>query len=102
MKDGRNRASSARTESNYVSVWFWMFAQLLLLLPFINLIAIPVLAFAGENRSRKNFFRALLMWLAIIIGLHLSVLLIGFTPQVIAWFKDLWSSIGGTLLRGSS
>jgi len=70
---------------------FWMFAQFLLMLPLINLVAIPVLAFVGGNRSRKNFFRALLMWLVLIVVFHIVTLFVVFTsPTVFQWFKDVW------------
>ena len=71
-----------------------MFAQLLLILPLVNLFAVPILAFVGENRSRKNFFRALLMWLVPIAGFHFVLLFTVFaSPSIFHWFKDLWVMI---------
>lgn len=71
-----------------------MFAQFLLMLPLVNIVAIPVLAFVGGNRSRKNFFRALLVWLVLIFGLHLLTFFALFTyPTLFQWFKDLWSMV---------
>ena len=87
-----SRSTPTEAEPNdYVSVWFWMFAQFLLMLPLVNLIAVPVLAFVGENRSRKNFFRALLMWLVLIVGIHFVLFFTVFaSPAIFQWFKDLW------------
>ena len=89
-KQSRSPAQES-SESDYVSVWFWMFAQFLLMLPLINLVAVPVLAFVGENRSRKNFFRALLLWLVLFVVLHIVTFFVVFTsPTVFQWFKDVW------------
>ncbi|MFT3780494.1 MAG: hypothetical protein QM790_00670 [Nibricoccus sp.] len=90
----KRSASRESGPDDYVSMWFWMFAQFLLMLPLINLVAVPILAFVGQNRSRKNFFRALLMWVVLIFALHITLFLVAFSgPPLFQWFKDLWSMI---------
>lgn len=55
-------------ERNYVSVWFWIFAIVLTAFPCPGIIFALFLASAGENESRKNFFRAyLLIWTVLLV-----------------------------------
>ncbi len=66
-------------DKNYVSIWFWMFAPLVAILPCIGFIMILIWAFVGENESRKNFFRATLVW-------HLICLVfMGITMALCSW-----------------
>jgi len=97
MKARTKSAPVVRSDQDYVSIWFWMFAQFLLLLPLVNFIAIPLLAFVGENRSRKNFFRAMLVWLGLIVLLDLTVFIIGAKPEILTWFRDVWKMVADTL-----
>jgi len=69
-------------DKNYVSVGFWMLAMLVMAIPCVGWIMIVVWALAGENESRKNYFRALLAWFAIWVGLFLVLLLVGLWPAI--------------------
>ena len=55
-------------DKNYVSFWFWFFALVFAALPCIGTLFAIVFAFAGENKSRKNYFRAVLAWQLLIVG----------------------------------
>jgi uncharacterized membrane protein len=56
-----------RDEDNYVSVGQWMLLLLIPSIPVIGWILIIVLAFTGSNESRKNYFRAMIAWVLLII-----------------------------------
>lgn len=67
---------------NYVSFWFWMFALLVTAIPCVGVIMIVIWAFAGENESRKNYFRALIVWFLILTALWLGIMTLGFWPEI--------------------
>lgn len=47
-------------------------------IPVIGLIMVLVWAFSGENESRKNYYRAILSWILILVGFCVvAVLVIG-------------------------
>ena len=58
-------------------------------IPIIGQIMIIVWAFAGENESRKNYFRAILMWLVLFIGLVVFLALIGSGPAILKQIEAL-------------
>jgi hypothetical protein len=60
-----------------VSVGSWMFMLLVTALPLIGLIMVIVWAFTGENETRKNYFRAILAWIAVAVvaGVVLALVL---------------------------
>ena len=62
---------SYKNDSNYVSTWSWFWMMFVTAIPVIGWIMIFVWAFTGDNESRKNYYRAILLWLL------LSVLLAG-------------------------
>jgi hypothetical protein len=66
---------SKNEDSNYVSVGSWMWMMFVTALPVIGVIMILVWAFTGENESRKNYFRAILMWLLLLVVLAVGLLL---------------------------
>jgi heme/copper-type cytochrome/quinol oxidase subunit 2 len=77
---------SPKNDSNYVSVWSWFWMMFVVTIPVIGLIMIFVWAFVGENESRKNYFRAILLWmlvsLILVAGLVLACLALGTLPAV--------------------
>lgn len=93
----KKKVPVAPADRDYVSVSFWMFAQLLLLTPVINVIIVPILAFVGSNRSRKNFFRAMMLWLVLIFALHIALILLLMTPAAWTQLKEVWALILETL-----
>jgi hypothetical protein len=75
------------SDKNHVSFWFWFFALFVMALPCVGAIMIFVWAFAGENESRKNYFRALLAWFALGILFWIVVMALGFWPAIWAQFE---------------
>ncbi len=60
-----------------VSTGEWMWTTLLMVIPVINLVLMFVWAFGGSAKaSKRNFFRAALIWAAIGIGIYLLVFMI--------------------------
>jgi hypothetical protein len=74
----------ARQDNNYVSFWFWFLAIFVMALPCIGLVMIFVWAFVGENESRKNYFRALIVWGLLLFALWIvAAVLLGFFPVIL-------------------
>lgn len=65
-----------------------MLALLLTALPVINLVAIPLLAFTGSNQTKKNYYRAILVWFVLVVCIHLTVFLTISWPKLITAVKD--------------
>ena len=65
-----------------------MWALLLTALPVINLVAIPLLAFSGSNQTKKNYYRALLVWFVLIVCIHFAVFLTISWPKLITVVRD--------------
>ena len=72
----------ANGERNYVSFWFWFFALFVIAIPCIGPVMIIVWALAGENESRKNYFKAVLAWIAVGFILTLLIMALGLWPQI--------------------
>jgi uncharacterized membrane protein YqjE len=70
-------------DKNYISLWFWMFALLVAALPCIGVIMIIVWAFVGENESRKNYFRAIILLFFIFSAIWGGIVALGFWPLII-------------------
>ena len=45
-------------------------------IPVIGLLMVFVWAFSGENESRKNYFRAILSWMFIVVVLCVALVLV--------------------------
>ena len=77
------------SDSNYISVGNWMWMMFVTALPCIGLIMIFVWAFTGENESRKNYYRALLAWFGVFVGLFVILAAIGQWPQIQKGIENL-------------
>jgi len=79
-------------DRNYVSVGSWMGMIFVSFIPVINLIMVLVWAFAGENESRKNYFRAILAWTLIMVVLWAALVAViihtGGMPAVQKFIED--------------
>jgi len=64
-------------DRNYISVGQWMLWLLLAAIPCVGIIVIIIMAFIGENESRKNYFRALIAWFFIILALFFVIAVLG-------------------------
>ena len=62
---------------NYVSVKSWMLMIFVTAIPIIGLIMVFVWAFTGENESRKNYYRAILAWVLVLVLLIVGLAVFG-------------------------
>ena len=57
-----------------------------------TLASAKVWAFIGENESRKNYFRALIVWCLLLTALWVTIMTLGFWPEiqklVASWFPQ--------------
>ena len=51
-------------------------------IPVVGQILVLVLAFVGENESRKNYFRAILVWMGILICAVILLGMLGALPAI--------------------
>jgi uncharacterized BrkB/YihY/UPF0761 family membrane protein len=70
-------------DRNYISVGSWMLMMLVTAIPIVGLIMILVWAFTGENESRKNYYKAILMWFLILVALIVGIALLGASPAIL-------------------
>lgn len=71
-----------------VSVKEWLITFLILIIPIVNIVMLFVWAFGDGKKSKQNYFKAYLIWLAIIIVLYILILII---------FGSILYSIGSNL-----
>ncbi len=74
-------------DKNYVPVWFWMLAMFVMAIPCVGLVMIIVWAFWGENESRKNYFRALIIWFLIWTFIFTLIACLGLLPAILEELK---------------
>jgi cytochrome c biogenesis protein CcdA len=81
---------------NYISVGAWMGILFLIAIPCIGIILIIILAFVGENETRKNYFRAMLAWFLVLIAVLVVLTLLGHLPdikkQIESWTQQIHQS----------
>jgi hypothetical protein len=70
-------------DRNYVSVGYWMWMMFITAIPIVGQIMILVWAFTGDNESRKNYYRAVLMWLVVLFAIVLVLSLLGNGPAIL-------------------
>ena len=80
-------------DKNYVSVWFWQLAMLVMAIPCVGFVMIFVWAFVGENESRKNYFRALLIWFLIGMIAWMGLMMLGFWPMIEQQWQHLLKAL---------
>lgn len=56
-----------------LSVGQWMLTILVMFIPCVNLVMMFVWAFGSGNKGRANYFKATLIWAAILVGLELII-----------------------------
>lgn len=83
---------SNQDDRNYVSVGSWMGMLFVTAIPVIGLIMVLVWAFSGENESRKNYYRAILSWVLILVAVGVALALVigylGGTPAIQKFIQD--------------
>jgi hypothetical protein len=86
---------------NYVSVLGWMFILLLAAIPCIGIFVVIIGAFAGSNETRKNYFRALIVWALLIFMVWVFLVALGLTPvimqQIHQWLQPQHGIKPGTV-----
>ncbi|MGV3533980.1 MAG: hypothetical protein ACO1QR_16545 [Chthoniobacteraceae bacterium] len=70
-------------ETNVVSVGSWILIFIVMAIPLVNIVMMFVWAFAGENQTRKNYFRALLVIFVVMIVLTVALALLGILPELL-------------------
>jgi hypothetical protein len=85
MAKGKNK--------DYVSFWFWMLALFVASVPCIGWIMIIIWALVGNNESRKNYFRALIVWTFIVFTIDAIIAASGFWV-VMQKQVEMWSQRG--------
>jgi hypothetical protein len=60
-----------------------MFMMFVTAIPIVGLIMILIWAFTGDNESRKNYYKALLMWFLIAVVVAVGLLLLGVFPAIL-------------------
>ena len=70
-------------DSNYVSVGTWMWMMFVTAIPVIGVIMVFVWAFTGENQSRKNYYRAILAWVLVLV--LLTVAIVALSGAAVNW-----------------
>jgi hypothetical protein len=76
-------------DRNYVSIPAWMGMMLVTAIPVVGQIMVIVWAFAGENESRKNYFRAILVFFLLFIGLFVLLAVLGSGPAILKQLEAL-------------
>jgi len=101
MPKRKARVVDTSSSESAVSIRQWMLLQFLIIIPLVGFGTVLVMAFAGDNRTRKNFFRALVLWALLFVSLHFLLFfaflsaptLNQWTAELTQWFRDLWRAI---------
>ncbi len=48
----------------------------------MNIVMVLYWAFAGDNTTRKNYFRAIIIWFLIGLAMWTTLVLVGFAPAI--------------------
>jgi ABC-type multidrug transport system permease subunit len=59
-----------------ISVKQWMLMMLIMVIPIVNIVMMFVRAFSDGNPTRQNYFKASLLWAAIVFVLYILVFVI--------------------------
>lgn len=94
MENYENNQNNMNTNVNYnsvdpqteqpVSLGEWLGSLLLLLIPCVNIVLVFVWAFGNGKESKKNFFKAYLIYMAISVVLVLILYVIIFAAVGVA------------------
>ena len=84
---------SKKEGSNHVSVGSWMWMLFVTAIPIIGQIMVLVWAFTGENESRKNYYRAIIVWALVFVALVVLLVVLGsgsaILRQLQSWMHKL-------------
>ena len=76
-------------DRNYISVLRWMLIMLLTTIPCIGIPFAIVGALLGDNETRKNYCRALLVWGVLALLAWIVIVALGLAPQIFARIRSL-------------
>ncbi|MFC4776233.1 hypothetical protein ACFO9Q_05555 [Paenibacillus sp. GCM10023252] len=62
--------------SPIISIKEWMLILFILFIPLVNIIMMFVWAFGEGNPTKKNYFKASLIWSAIVLGIYAIIAII--------------------------
>src|SRR4029453_7166843 len=62
--------------SPVITVKEWMLTTLVMIIPIVNIIMMFVWAFGEGNPTKKNYFKASLLWAAIILVIYIIIFVI--------------------------
>ena len=65
-----------------------MFALFITWFPLLNLIAVPILAITSRNPSKKNFYKALIIFMLLFLSLHIIVLIALLGPDFVTVIRE--------------
>jgi len=83
----------AGNDRNYVSIWFWILAMVVMAIPCVNVVMVIVWAFYGDNESRKNYFRALIIIFLFWFFIWMILVALGIAPAILKQIQESSSSI---------
>jgi succinate dehydrogenase/fumarate reductase cytochrome b subunit len=63
-------------QSPVISIKEWMIMMLILIIPIVNIVMMFVWAFGEGNPTKKNYFKASLIWGAIILVLYIIIFVV--------------------------
>lgn len=73
---------SSEYDRNYVSVGEWMFILFVGAIPVIGWIMLIIWAVMGDNQTRKNYFRAILVWVVLLVCVVIALQSMGRLPEI--------------------
>ena len=79
-----------------MSIWFWILAWFVMGIPILNVIMTFVWAFSGENESRKNYFKSLIILFLIGLASIITLVLIGAAPFIIEYISNIYKETART------
>jgi len=68
----------SRDTAPIVSVKEWLLTMLIMIIPVVNIVMMFVFAFGEGNPSKQNYFKAALIWAAIILAFYLLIVVLLF------------------------
>ena len=71
-----------------VSMGYWMLALIITWLPLLNLVVVPVLAMVSRNPSKKNFYKANIMFVLLTLIIYFVVLIAVLGPDFFTVIRD--------------
>ena len=75
-------------DKNYISVGSWMLMMLITAIPIIGQIMVFIWAFVGHNESRKNYYRAMLAWIVVVLAFVVVLAALGNGPALLKQFHS--------------